>query len=761
MRIRLLSTQALPGVRVRRACGTVPIWIVLTALLPVAPLQAQVGAPAGEPLPVVGPGTNNATGTNNVTAPPRGRRGGGGQRTFGPTTPFETEGIEPKPFVIDHRHATNSLIDLSFLLEAPAGKDGFLKTQGDQLVKGDGKPIRFWGFNITEWSRGSTEIPSKNDAPMWASALARYGANMVRLQFLDLAAPRGMIDGTRDDSQHFDAAQLDNEDFFLAEIMKRGIYVDFNLNVGRQFKAGDNVPALREGKGPLLFDKRLIELEKDYAKQLLTHVNPYTRKAYVDEPGIAIVEIVNEDGIGIGWSGNNAYDQELTDLFNAWLAKNVAPEKVAEFRTLAGVGPDQPVPRLKGQAIRNAPKERYYAECRFFSDLQSGFFKEMSTYLRETLGVKCPLIATADHSHSGSGYPLELDAQQLDIMDGHDYWRHPSVPPYRHNPMVNEPFNSTAAELSRTAIAGKPYTVSEVNNPFPSQFACEGIPILAAYGGFQGWDAIVWYTFEPKRSADWQPVLTEAFDMSHDPVKMPEMAAGALMFIRGDIELAKETVKRSYTREQVWDSRLGGNRPYFTPNFPMSAPLLRGSRIQSLNGKPTSDIAANLDSPFQSDTKQLAWYTNSTDTGLVTMDSPCTQGLVGFVKANGKGVTHLSADVSNTFCAIILCSLESKPVEKAGRMLLVTGSRVGNDGMTWNAARSQPANWGASPTTIEPVTGTITLKNLDGAKSVSAIALDGSGHAIGDPIIAKKNGAGWEIAVGQIVTPWYELEVQR
>jgi hypothetical protein len=731
--------------------------MLLVAHLASFPLLAQDEATnSGTARAGVGAATNT-NGTNSVNAP-RGRRGGF-QRTFGPTTPFDTPGIEMKPFVIDHRHATNSEIDLSFLLEAPAGKDGFLRTQGDQLLQGDGKPIHFWGFNLTEWSRGSTEIPSKEDAPMWASALARAGVNLVRLQFLDLAAPRGMIDGTRDDSQHFDAAQLDDEDFFLAEIMKRGIYVDFNLNVGRQFKTGDNVPALREGKGPLLFDKRLIELEKDYAKQLLTHVNPYTHKAYVDDPGIAIVEVVNEDGIGIGWSGNNAYDQELTGLFNAWLIKNVALEKIARFRTLAGVGPDQPVPRLKGQAIRNAPKDRYYTECKFFSDLQSGFFKDMSSYLRESLGVKCPLIATADHSHSGSGYPLEADAQQLDIMDGHDYWRHPSVAPYRHNPMVNEPFNSTAVELSRTAIAGKPYTVSEVNNPFPNQFACEGIPILAAYGGLQGWDAIVWYTFEPKRSAEWQPVLTEAFDMSHDPVKMPEMAAGALMFIRGDLDRAKQTVPRSYAKEQVWDSRFAANRPYFTPDFPLSLPLLHGSRIQSLDGPPMSPISADLNGPFRSDTGQLVWYTNTTDKGLVTIDSPSSQGLVGFVKANGQAVTHLAADVSNNFCAILLCSLESKPIATAGRMLLVTGSRVGNAGMTWNAAGSQPAFWGGTPTTIEPVTGTITVRNLTGAKKLTAIALDGSGHATGEPIIAKKTDAGWEIAVGQIVTPWYELKV--
>jgi hypothetical protein len=723
-------------------------------ILPAAPAHAQDSAVTNAP--------PRGTGTNTISAPPR-NRGWRDQRVFGKTTPFETAGLEPKPFIIDHRQAADSLIDLSFLLEAPAGKDGFIRVKDGRLAKGNGQPARFWGFNLTEWSHGSTEVPTKADAPMWAAALARSGANMVRLQFLDLDAPRGLIDGTRNDSQHFDPAQLDNEDFFLAEIMKRGIYIDFNLNVGRAFKIGDNVPALREGKGPLLFDRRLIELEKDYARQLLTHVNPYTKKAYVDDPGVAIVEIVNEDSIGIGWSANNAYDQELTDLFNAWLLKNVPAKKLAEFREQAGVGPDQPVPRLKGPALRSATKERYYTECQFFSDLESGFFKEMSSYLRDTLGVKCPLIATADHSHSGSGYPLEADAEQLDIMDGHDYWRHPGVPPYRHNPMVNEPFNSTVVELSRTAIAGKPYTVSEMNHPFPSQFACEGIPILAAYGSFLGWDAIVWYTFEPKRAADWQPVLTEPFDMSHDPVKMPEMAIGALMFLRGDLAEAKQTIERSYSREQVWDSRLsaGTNRPYFTPGFPASVPLLHGSRIGSLNGKPTAPVSADLNSPYRSDTGQLAWYVDGGENGLVTIDSPRSQGLVGFVKANGKQVSNLAAAVSNNFCAILLSSLDSEPIASTRRMLLVTGSRVGNVGMTWQPDGSRPASWGESPTTIEPVSGTITLRDLVKANRVSAKALDGSGRPLGAPIVAKKTDAGWELAVGRIVTPWYEVTVER
>jgi hypothetical protein len=684
---------------------------------------------------------------------------------YAQTAAFGTPGIELKPFTMNHRQGTNSVINLSFLLDAPAGKDGFIRVQGSHLVRPDGKPIRFWGFNLTEWSRGSVEIPPKEDAPMWADTLARFGVNYVRLHFLDLAAPRGMIDATRDDTQHFDPAQLDKEDFFISELLKRGIYVDLNLNVGRGTKAGDNVLVVqnRIAKGPLLFDKRLIELEKDYAYQLLTHVNPYTKKAYVDEPGVAIVEIVNEDAIYVGWSSRDAYDQELTDFYNAWLQKNLNPEKLAILRELAGVTNNQPIPRLKGSGVRNAPKERYYTECNFFTDLESGFFKDMGSYLKDTLKVKCPVIATADHSHSGSGYSLVADTSQLDVVDGHTYWQHPGERNFKNAPMVNDPFNSTVIELSRTAIAGKPYTVSEVNNPFPNQFASEGIPILAAYARFLDWSAVAWYTFEPKRDPNWNPYVGDPFDMSLDPVKMPQMVAGALMFVRGDLESAKQTVERSYSREQVMDSRFlpGAERPYFTPGFPLSVPLLHGSRIRSLNGKPNASIKADTSSPYKSDTGQLVWHTDTNQTGLVTIDSPRSQGLVGFVKANNQHVSNLAADVQNDFCAIIVNSLESKPISSAGKLLLTACVRVENTGMQWDARRTRVTEQGQSPTLIEPVTGTITLRNLKRATKVSAKALDGSGRPIGDPIIARKTEAGWEIPVGDPVTTWYEVSVER
>ncbi len=676
---------------------------------------------------------------------------------------FGTPGIELQPFIVDHRHEDAASLDLSFLLEAPAGRNGFIRVENGHLAKPTGEAARFWGVNITEWTPGSIAIPTKEDAPVWASTLARHGINLVRLHFLDLPTPRGLIDDKHEDSRHFDVGQLDREDFFIAELLKRGIYVDWNMKVGRQFKDGDGVLSTRVGKGPLLFDRRLIELQKEYTRQILTHVNPYTKRAYRDEPGVALVEIVNEDAIYVGWTADSPYDQELTDLYNDWVQRTLSASELASLRKATGVSGNGPIPRLKWSGLAAAPAEQYYTECRFFRDLQAGYFQEMGAFLKKRIGVKVPIMATADHSHRDSGYYLVADTSLLDVVDGHTYWQHPEDRTYRHMPMVNDPLNSTVVELSRSAMAGQPYTVSEVNNPFPSQFGCEGIPILAAYAGFLGWDAVVWYTFEPKRDAEWKPYVGDAFDLSLDPVKMSQLAAGAVMYLRGDIDRAKITVERSYTRRQILDDRRATNlaRPYFTAGFPASVPLLHGSRVKSLDGEPTAPVNLPTTGPLASDTNQLVWTADARQKGVVTIDSPRSQALVGFVRENGSGVSNLAVDVRNDFCAVMLVSLEAKSIAETGRLLLTTGTRVENSGMKWDAARAKVVEQGHSPTLIEPLVGKIILRHLNEAKQVKAQPLDGSGHALGKPILAQKTATGWEIPIGQPVTTWYVLSVER
>ncbi len=680
--------------------------------------------------------------------------------------PFQMDG-KMKPFTLDHRGGAASVIDLSFLLDAPAGKHGFARVAGGHLVAGDGKRLRLWGVNITDWSRGSTMLPSKEDAPMWAATLARFGVNCVRLHFLDLATPRGLIEASRDDTRSFNAEQLDRLDFWIAELKKRGVYANLNLNVGRSYKAGDGVrdaDKIRWAKGLTLYDPRLIELQKEYAKHLLTHYNPYTKTEYRNEPAIVTVELVNENALYIGFRApTSAYDKDLLDLYNAWLRRNRSPAQLAKLRALAGVEGDGPIPRLTGREVAAAPSERFYAEMEFFMEMERRYFLDMRSYLKDTLKVKAPLVGTADHSHTGSGYPLLASTSLLDIVDGHTYWQHPGPRGIPNTPMVNAPLESTVVKLSRAAFAGKPYTVSEVNHPFPNEYASEGIPILAAYAALQDWDGVFWYTFEPKASADWKPVIGDPFDISHNPVKMPQLAAGALMFVRGDVRAARHVFQRSYSRRQVQDSvRLPATeRPYFTPGFPLSLPLRHGSRIASLDGEPTKKIELREDDPIVSDTGELIWSVSPEIGGVVTVDAERAQAVIGFVKALGKQLRHLAPEINNRFACLTLSALDANPIARSARMLLVAGAAATNTGAEWNENRSALKQWGTSPTLIEPVTGQLLLRNLEGARGVTVAALDGRGQRIGGPVAAVRTPEGWRIALGEQVTTWYEIKVER
>ncbi len=676
-----------------------------------------------------------------------------------------------KPYVIDHRNATSSPADLSFLHDAPAGKDGYIRIQGGHFVKPDGKRIRFWGVHLTDWGPGSIELPPKEDTPMWARTLARYGVNIVRLHFVDKWAPTGITDGSKDDTRSFDAQQLDRLDFLVSELKKNGIYMDLNLNVGRAYKEGDGVPdaaRLQWAKSLTLYDKRLIELEKEYAHNLLTHLNPYTKTEYRHEPAIAIVEMLNENGIGQGYNPpSKFYADELDEIYNTWLKANLPADELQKLREQAGVQGDALVPRLRGDDRATAPKGRYEIEVRFFMDLENKFYQDMKTYLRN-LGVKQPLIGTADHGHSGPPWAMLTSLSKLDILDGHIYWN--QYIGVGDVPMVNDPLHSTVVQLSRTAFAGKPYTVSETNHPFPNEYASEGIPILAAYAGFQDWDMVIQYTFEPKKDPAWKPYVGDPFDLSLDPVRMTELSAGALIFLRGGVKPARQTVERTYSREQVLDAGLlpgglrpGSEQPYFTPGFPLALPLEHAVRIKSLDGSPTAQLTASGANPIVSDTGELSWYTSDAKTGIVTVETDRAQALIGFLKANRKALKNLAADVSNNFATIVLTSLDDRPLARAGKMLLNACSRVANTDQKWNEQHSglERGGEGHSPTLIEPVSGTVTLRGIEGAKSVSAAALDGSGKPIGAPIAGRKTAAGWEIAVGTPVTTWYVVSVDR
>jgi len=177
----------------------------------------------------------------------------------------------------------------------------------------------------------------------------------------------------------------------------------------------------------------------------------------------------------------------------------------------------------------------------------------------------------------------------------------------------------------------------------------------------------------------------------------------------------------------------------------------------SLNAYASLDTATIV-----SDTRQLVWRTTSDHRGLVTEETDRTQALIGFVRGNRPAVKNLVVDLRNEFAAVVLSAIDAKPISSAGRLLLTAGSRVSNTGLQWNEDRTRLTQQGGAPSLIEPVTGTVTLRGLAGrVRGVSAVALDGTGKAIGAPIAATRSTAGWTLPIGAPVTTWYLVHVAR
>lgn len=697
---------------------------------------------------------------------------------------------EMRPFVMDWRDNSSPLVDLSSFLNAPAGKGGPVGIKDGHLVTPEGRRFRIWGVNVT----AAACFPSREDAPVVATHLARFGINCVRFHFLDSNSSASLFVRGSDNTRSLDPNQLDTLDWFVAELKKRGIYANLNLNVGRTFRKGDGVKDyeyLGFAKVINYFDEQVQMLHREYAQQLLTHRNPYTGSEYRHEPAVAIVELVNENSVVEAWFSNRLlgkntqrnpgtwtditawYAEELTKKYNEWLRDTLKPEELSELRRTAGVAEGEPIPRLTKAQFKEAPAKRFHTEAAFYMHLEQAYFKGMYDYLKNDLGVKSLIVGTSDHNHYATGYPLLTSTSPCDVIDGHVYWQHPNYITdskgrkqgfsIGNTPMANDPLNSTVVQLSRSAIVGKPYTVSEINHPFPNEYACEGIGILAAYAAFQDWDGVFFYTFEHRAPAQWGRRVPSHFEIQPDPVKMMNLAAGACMFLRGDVQSAKETVSRSYSPEEIRESIrfASSQRPFFTPGFNPAVALMHATRIQGLDASGGSYPSVSTTDPITSDTSELAWHRGQTKRGFVTIDTDESQAFIGFVKHADKPLRNLAATVENEFCAIVLTSLEDKPISQANRLLLVTTARSANTGMTWNDKRTTLTDWGTGPSVIEPVKGFVVLRGIESAKQIEAVPLDSGAKPIGKSIPAEKMQDGCRITVGEPPTPWYLIRIVR
>jgi hypothetical protein len=193
---------------------------------------------------------------------------------------------------------------------------------------------------------------------------------------------------------------------------------------------------------------------------------------------------------------------------------------------------------------------------------------------------------------------------------------------------------STFTQFARTPVVGRPFTISEVNHPFPHEYACEGFPILTAYALFRDWDGIYWFT-------------------------------------------------------------RGRGRP----------------------GKTDDGIPRNRWLDFSVDPMKLA-------------------------------TLHA--------CALVLTSLDGKPIRRAQRLLLLATSRATNTDSRWEDDRQTVAEWGHGPVRIEPVTGSVTLRELGKVRGLRARPLSPVGQPLERDLPTQFGSSGWRLGLGEPATTWVQ-----
>lgn len=219
----------------------------------------------------------------------------------------------------------------SFAHRVPAEIDssGFVTIRNGKFHLGD-KRQRFWGVNLCFGAC----FPTHEEATKIAAHFRKLGMNIVRFHHMDMQdAPSGIWRTRENGIRELDPGQIDKLDFFLNELHKNGIYANINLHVSRTLTEAEGFPVLPganwwmgSNKWVMYYDPDVQAKLKEYCRDLLTHENPYRKRKRVDDPGVAMVEMLNENYFSLkGTELLAKLDKKYVDSFiakwNQWLSK--------------------------------------------------------------------------------------------------------------------------------------------------------------------------------------------------------------------------------------------------------------------------------------------------------------------------------------------------------------------------------------------------------------------------------------------------------
>ncbi len=686
------------------------------------------------------------------------------------------------PFTIDQDKLAGAA-DFSHLNRAltPADRvfirNGHFYTVGSDLKPNtaDDRRIRFFGANLAF----GANFPEPQDAHRIAKRLRKLGVNLVRLHHMDTSPDKDpatarsiLTDGPFPSLNPISVARLRS---FLDALKAEGIYANLNLHVGYEFRpAVDGVPAVpgsprlpTQSKPLHLFYPAMIDKQCDFTRKVLDALK------LNGDVVLAMVEISNETSLIDSWQ-KNSLEKLVTGPYREELDRQ-------KTRFLAG-RPDTPDLTIE-----------------FLIDRDRHYLNRMKAAVREKVGPLVPVAGT----QIGFGGLMNFDSHRdLDYQDNHFYIDHYNFPNQRWDGRdwrIRDTSSSGTGfdrylNMAATREHGRPFTVSEFNQPFPNRQAAEIDPTLAAFAAFQDWDSIMHFAYEHGR--EWDRGAPSGFNINGDWTKFPNIGQSAWLYRTGAVQAARKHIAVTMPYEQ----RLASTRGKFngavtkflqtSGGFDANVAFLHAIAMDS-NAKNFSlpAEAKQVAAPFRSDTGEILY---DPERKIFTLAAPQAAGVYGFAgkqKAAAGAIEVELAPQSRGFVALTLTALDGKAIPASGRLLLtIPGCTLrtypGSDperpqkfipypgASGWFTLEPDPTHpnkpsgaYGGGPSKVwmERVECHVTLRTQ--GKSVAVYPLDGAGarmRALPARDVAKTAG-GVRIhlqADGQDFAPWYEIVVK-
>jgi hypothetical protein len=674
-----------------------------------------------------------------------------------------------------------SALDFSSMVSPDsAGTQGQLRVspQGNFEFAGlPGKRQRFWSASVA-FSPPNGGFPSHQFADLYARQLRLHGYNMIRLQQVD-----AMLMVGRQTDFDFDPEQLDRFQYFLSALKSQGVYWVIDILTSGNGAYGGNIPnrwadkySMKSG---VYFDAERQRHWKQLATTLLATKNPYTGLKMAEDPALAGVILVNENGLTfLAYIHRSTYPEGLAPMFGTWLRKRHG----SEARLRAAWGKELHADELQSTGAVRLPSsmkersERMRDFLRFIVDLEASTVDWMTKHVRD-LGYAGPLTSLNNVGHLHADYARRT----LGWIDMHAYLAEPNayVSPGSEMPQKSslERRLPYFRELAAARQIGKPFTVTEYGQPFWNSWRREAGLAIGAYGRLQDWDMICQYgensielSMAPSRLARKNTIMP--FGLGLDPVARASETLAGLLFQRGDVRPAINRVVVGVDEERVFQA---GDSADSMPGDLSAMALVTGLGVNFdtmvapaagdkkrvvamglepeglgrhlvrlekwMDGDPTGRVSkrvatlrqagvlntknrTNADAGiFHSDTEEILLDVSRRALSVIT---PLTEALsFDSLPAPRKG--RMQVISASGPALVALSSLDGKALPASRRILGILATDAINTGMTFNdAERKKLASLGTLPARILAGNVVVELESTTGAELVLyALKLNG------------------------------------